>query len=115
MSVGRRFVVLEHDHPFLHWDLMLETDGTLRTWRLLAEPVGGDPVPAEPLVDHRIAYLDYEGPVSGDRGHVTRWDHGTYEGHDDGRFVLHGDRLEGTFAFETEGDVCYLRRSSRRA
>lgn len=35
-------------------------------------------VPAEQLPDHRLAYLDYEGPVSGDRGAVTRLDSGEY-------------------------------------
>lgn len=31
------------------------------------------------LTDHRRAYLDYEGPVSNDRGHVTRIEQGHYE------------------------------------
>ena len=43
---------------------------------------------AEALADHRIVYLTYEGPVSGDRGHVTQWDRGDYSVVDD-----HGDRL----------------------
>jgi hypothetical protein len=95
----RRFVILTHDHPFLHWDLMLEREGVLRTWRLLAEPVSGGMSPAEPLADHRAAYLDYEGPVSGGRGAVVRWDRGTYEIvseiDDDLRITLHGTRLQG--------------------
>lgn len=74
-----RYVILTHDHPFPHWDLMLEDGGVLRTWRLLAEPAAGQVVRAEQLADHRLAYLDYEGPVSGGRGSVARWDHGTYE------------------------------------
>jgi hypothetical protein len=32
----------------------------------------------ERLADHRLAYLDYEGPVSGDRGIVRRLDTGTF-------------------------------------
>ncbi len=74
-----RFVVLTHDHPFLHWDLMLEQADALRTWRLKQPPDTQGPIAAEALPDHRLAYLDYEGPVSGDRGTVTRWDAGTYE------------------------------------
>ena len=35
-------------------------------------------IPAEPLPDHRIEYLDYEGPVSGNRGTVTQFDVGTF-------------------------------------
>lgn len=32
----------------------------------------GEELPAESIGDHRAAYLDYEGPVSGGRGHVER-------------------------------------------
>lgn len=74
-----RYVILTHDHPFLHWDFMLEAGGVLRTWRLLDEPAAGRTGRAEALADHRVAYLDYEGPVSGGRGSVARWDHGTYD------------------------------------
>lgn len=73
-----RFVVLTHDHPFPHWDFMLEDGGCLRTWRILESPSGPGPVAAERLADHRLRYLDYEGPVSRDRGHVKRWDAGQY-------------------------------------
>jgi hypothetical protein len=73
-----RFVILEHDHPHLHWDLMLEVGPSLKTWRLPAPP-SADPRAATPMGDHRLAYLDYEGPVSGGRGTVTRWDAGSYQ------------------------------------
>ncbi len=75
-----RFVLLLHDHPTVHWDLMLERGNALRTWRLARSPAAdGRPIPAEPLPDHRIAYLDYEGPISGNRGTVARLDGGDYE------------------------------------
>jgi hypothetical protein len=74
---------------------MLEVEGVLRTWRLLAEPAAGRAVPAEPLADHRLAYVDYEGSVSGGRGCVARWDYGTYvrelQPHGE-HFRLHGTR-----------------------
>jgi hypothetical protein len=73
-----RFTILEHDHPTLHWDLLLEAGGALRTWRLAQPPEGPQPIPATPLPDHRLAYLDYEGPVSGNRGVVRAWDRGTF-------------------------------------
>ena len=88
-----RFVVLEHDHPTLHWDLMLEVDGVLRTWRLASPPTLGV-VAGQPLADHRLVYLDYEGPISGARGAVQRWDRGTYLLDGDG-FLLAGSRLNG--------------------
>lgn len=74
-----RFVILTHDHPTLHWDFMLEMGATLRTWRLPEPPHAGCDLPVEPLPDHRLMYLDYEGPVSGNRGSVQRWDAGEFE------------------------------------
>lgn len=94
-----RFVVLEHDHPELHWDLMLEAAGGLRTWRLSSPPAAGEVVRAAASFDHRLHYLDYEGPVSGGRGHVQRWDGGTFslELDSDDRLIVHfeGQRLRG--------------------
>jgi hypothetical protein len=75
-----RFVVLRHDSPQgVHYDLMLEVGGGLRTWSLPEPPVAGVEFECRLLADHRLAYLDYEGPISGGRGTVTRWDRGTYE------------------------------------
>jgi hypothetical protein len=102
-----RYAILEHDHPVLHWDLMLEVGPALRTWRLSAPPLPGQTVAAEASFDHRLAYLDYEGPVSGGRGTVTAWDRGTFEGAADGpqRVVvrLRGGRLCGTLHLERAG------------
>jgi hypothetical protein len=76
-----RFTILAHDHPVPHWDLLLELDeqGPLATWRMLDDPGHGSLWRAESLPAHRRVYLDYEGPVSGDRGTVVRWDCGEYE------------------------------------
>jgi hypothetical protein len=99
-----RFVILEHDHPFLHWDFMLEAGDALATWRLSAPPAAGAEVDAEAIGDHRPAYLDYEGPVSGGRGRVVRWDAGTFDwlGRDEGRVVveLDGGRVRGVARLE---------------
>ncbi len=62
-----RFVILEHDHPFVHWDFLLEDGDHLRSWRLKEQPAPGRTVEAEAMVDHRLRYLDYEGPVGGGR------------------------------------------------
>jgi hypothetical protein len=104
-----RFVILEHDHPFLHWDFMLEAGDLLRTWRLLEEPGPGRTVRAEPLGDHRKRYLDYEGPVSGNRGNVKRWDFGAFawQVHTEDRIVveLHGRRLRGSATLQRSTDA----------
>lgn len=98
-----RFVLLYHDCPPdyarpSHWDLMLEAGDALRTWALArlprdwlkihaataavqpaCPPVAIDnTVGAEMLGDHRLAYLEYEGPLSGSRGQVTRVASGTF-------------------------------------
>ncbi len=72
-----RFVILEHDHPHPHYDLMLQTGDVLWTWRLSRLPRIGDVLDAERIGDHRLAYLEYEGPVSGNRGTVIRREQGT--------------------------------------
>lgn len=94
-----RYVILEHNHPALHWDFMLEAGKVLRTWRLSACPEEGRTVAAEAALDHRPVYLDYEGPVSGNRGTVTRWDFGTFtwlsDEAEDIRVALTGRRLQG--------------------
>jgi DNA polymerase Ligase (LigD) len=99
-----RFVILEHDWPALHWDFLLEAGPVLRAWRLLAEPGMGREIAAEANADHRLFYLDYEGPVSGNRGRVRRWDAGTFDwlADDPDRVVvaLLGDRLIGKFVIE---------------
>ncbi len=96
-----RFALLSHDWPAPHLDLLLEAGPVLRAWRLWGEP-GAAPVRAEPNADHRLLYLDYEGPVSGGRGAVARRDAGTFEWIEDGpgRVVveLRGAKLTGRFA-----------------
>ncbi len=94
----RRFVILEHDHPFLHWDLLLEEECSARTWRLLRKPCLGEPIAAEPLPDHRLMYLDYEGVVSGDRGSVKRFLAGTYQPMSDQTGVLAFSLFNNSFA-----------------
>jgi hypothetical protein len=70
-----RYVVLRHEGvPDPHFDLMLEDEHgaeKLLTWRSPVWPIEVG-TPLERLADHRNAYLDYEGPLSGDRGFVTR-------------------------------------------
>ncbi len=117
-SSGRkRFAVLLHRTPPGyprpdHWDLLLEQSTGLWTWALPTPPERG-PARAQRLPDHRLLYLDYEGPVSGNRGTVSRWDQGEYEllqttGE---RFELcfWGEKLRGHYVLEYTGSGSYWR------
>jgi hypothetical protein len=104
MQPKRRFVILHHTgFGREHWDLMLEHEGVLLTWQLFAEPGPGLPIPIEAsrIGDHRRAYLDYEGPVSGGRGFVKQVDSGSVYIEqltaDRCRFRAGGSRLSGAY------------------
>jgi hypothetical protein len=103
-----RFVVLLHETPLdaprpRHYDLMLErpplaagaatlaSDALpqLQTWACVEFPELGKCTIADELVDHRLAYLDFEGEISGGRGVVRRVAQGTYE-----RLVDSADRVQ---------------------
>ena len=108
-----RYLILRHETPKgadrgLHWDFMLETKGVLRTWALEKEPRAEAAIDAIELEDHRIAYLEYEGDISGGRGRVTQWDSGEYKPREqsDIRIVvdLEGSRLRGRISAIREAD-----------
>ena len=70
-----RSVVLHHTgHGDAHFDVMIEPSrgaARLLTWRTPVWPLReGTPLTA--LGEHRRAYLEFEGPVSGGRGQVRR-------------------------------------------
>jgi hypothetical protein len=91
MSTPLRYVILHHEGiPDPHFDLMFEREagGTLITFRSRAWPLVERTV-IEPSGDHRRAYLEYEGAVSGNRGRVRRVEAGTYEPQPAAPSVLH--------------------------
>jgi hypothetical protein len=110
-----RFVLLYHECPPgyerpSHWDILFENGDALRTWALAVLPEGwqldesqasgvGVTVDAEQLADHRLAYLDFEGPLGGERGDVMRVDGGTFrtlaESPDCWELLLEGQRIRG--------------------
>lgn len=82
-------VVLRHDTPdgSFHFDWLFAVDEPpamkLVCLRLESTPQGaevGRRIRADRLADHRTLYLNYEGPISGNRGSVTRVATGRYEG-----------------------------------
>ena len=95
-----RFVILRHDDPRGgHFDFMLEVGEVLKTWALAQMPEPGVEIACEALADHRLAFLDYEGALSGGRGTVARWDCGTYsvQSQNDVEWVVHlaGKHISG--------------------
>jgi len=77
------FVILRHetvekDPRPSHWDLMFQKNDVLATWATPEFPSPGVCSVAERLASHRLAYLDYEGPVSRSRGQVRRAAWGQY-------------------------------------
>ncbi len=102
-----RFVILRHEtaEGEYHWDLLFESpDGPLLSYSLpprLAEELlsvrkGIVSGPVRRLPDHRPYYLDYEGPVSGDRGSVRKIDDGEFSMPEPNCFEIEGRRFRGT-------------------
>ena len=111
-----RYVVLRHLLPPhagrpSHWDILIEADGALRAWAVLKQPIAGATLAATPLAPHRLEYLSYEGPVSGNRGEVIRVDEGdcTDIGESGDRVVL---ALEGR---EIRGQLTLVETDDSRA
>ena len=108
-----RFVVLGHRWNGVHFDVMLERGSVLRTWAIDAPIVPQTPQRARSLPDHRLIYLDYEGPISGGRGEVRRIFEGTYNVvvWSDDRVVvdLASDQLSGCAEFGCDGGGVAIR------
>jgi hypothetical protein len=107
--VKRRFVVQQHEVRVgdVHFDLMIEDGAALVTFQLATAP----PARGRRSFDHRPAYLDYEGPISGDRGVVRIWDRGEVEDVEgaprDARWLarVRGARLSGTLEVRASSDA----------
>ena len=108
-----RFVILRHEMPAgssraTHFDLMLEHEDALWTWAIENLPAIGGTVIGDRLPDHRLAYLDYEGEVAGDRGQVHRVEQGEYATIEEtpAKIVAHirGARLQGTLTLTALAD-----------
>lgn len=89
-AMAQRFVILKHTvNELTHFDLMLAIAGQeqLRTYQLARWRLDvGEACAAPRIGDHRRAYLEYEGEVSGGRGSVKRVQAGTWQ--DDGGVIV---------------------------
>ncbi|CAN5487619.1 hypothetical protein BH10PLA1_BH10PLA1_12170 [soil metagenome] len=89
-STPTRFVVLRHEGiPQPHFDVMFERSAgsALASWRSDVWPIE-QPCPLDHLDDHRREYLEYEGPLTNDRGHVRRVAAGFCVFHEETPFVI---------------------------
>ena len=82
MGKSRKFVVQKHHRESepTHWDLMLERDGILETYRLAEPPEKWRKraIEAVKIFDHPLKFLSYEGSVNEGKGRVEIADCGTY-------------------------------------
>ncbi|QDT01795.1 hypothetical protein K227x_01630 [Rubripirellula lacrimiformis] len=74
--VGTELQRTEHDH----WDWMFQHGDVLRTWATspgfdLSKDVQSN---CQRIADHRLQYLDYQGPIRNDRGDVSQVITGTW-------------------------------------
>jgi len=106
-----QFAILHHILPEgEHWDFMLEFGAVLHTWQLRDEPIPPlrNAIPARRIGDHRLDYLTYEGPISGNRGYVRRVDGGNFTiiSRTEIEIVvdLAGQRLQGRFRLRRDAD-----------
>lgn len=105
-----RYAVLRHDgvdRP--HFDLLFETapGSGLATWRSETWPID-EVTPLLRLKDHRRLYLDYEGPVAGDRGWVLRVAEGTCRIEPDGQtWTIHLENLRHTLLLRQVRDEAW--------
>ena len=96
---AKQFVISEHTTPNgVHWDLMLEMDNTLWTWRLNVPPaeIKNKPILAERIHNHPLRFLTYEGPVQNNTGQVTIAEKGTYQ-------II--EQTENTLRLEMNGNI----------
>ncbi len=90
-----------------HYDWMFEAGGVLLTWasEQWLPATQAAVVTAIQLPPHRLAYLDFEGEVAGDRGTVHRVESGThqfmYAAADRYALELHGGRTGGMTLYRT--------------
>lgn len=106
-----RFATLRHtDKQGDHFDLLIDAGRSLATWKCPQPPEWAvdSSLICVRLKDHRRLYLDYEGPLTEDRGTVHRYDQGECLIHERTasrwELTFRGQRLAGRFALEALSD-----------
>jgi hypothetical protein len=78
-----KYIIQKHEKQGepVHWDLMLEHDDVLKTFRIDRPPErwNDEVAQAIPIFDHEKRFLTYEGPVNKGLGHVEIVERGGYQ------------------------------------
>jgi hypothetical protein len=111
----QQFVIQEHATPAgVHWDLMLQIEDILWTWRLAIPPeqIPSGRVVAERIFNHPLRFLSYEGPVQNQTGSVQIADSGKYtlENQAEHKFEIHfmGRLLTGRYTLTQQNGHQWL-------
>jgi hypothetical protein len=103
----KRFVIHKHTHgKDIHWDLMIEQENCLKTWRLEVPPekLATEKTRATPIFDHDKKFFTYQGSVNNGKGTVEIVDEGTctIESVDENQMNINfeGKILKGSLKFE---------------
>ena len=99
-----RFVIHYHESENSHYDFMLENNESLDTWQIseasIHKLIAFKEISAEKIFNHRKKYLEYEGPISCDRGRVEIFDSGEYcnmkESADSFTIDITGEKIKGS-------------------
>ena len=105
------YVIQKHRASHLHYDLRLESNGTLLSWAVPKGPSLDPSVKrlAMQVEDHPVEYAEFEGVIPEGEyggGTVMVWDKGTWSPQSDIaaslakgdlKFTLHGEKLKGSW------------------
>jgi hypothetical protein len=124
-----RFAVLHHTgwpgRPD-HYDLLLQyaegdddNSAVLKTFATSRDEFSATHVQLKKIADHRRAYLEFQGELSGGRGRVARVDGGDLriisnpgETWQDVRFALYGEKLRGNFRLHCANGTDFILESA---
>ncbi len=75
-----RYVIHHHICEDEHYDLMIEDNDSLKTWRIgqkdLSILIDGHEIRGQKIKDHRKEYLSFEGQINSGKGRVEIFDSG---------------------------------------
>ncbi|MFC1669155.1 DNA polymerase ligase N-terminal domain-containing protein [Spirochaetota bacterium] len=111
-----KFVIHYHDTKTAHYDLMVEHGDSLLTWQIdksdIENLLVGKKITCRKIQDHRKKYLDYEGPISCDRGRVNIYDSGEYSNinwrEENKELIVNGAILKGKLRITKSKDPEYF-------